>query len=213
MPLPWALRRRALSRCFGYEIAPDARLGFSVVLVGKLVLARHSGIGHLNYIKGADEVRLDASSFIGHLNWITAFPSDSGSGHFKSQPERRPRLHVGEHSAITNRHLIDCTGEVRIGRFTTFAGFRSQVLSHSIDLHLCQQRAQPISIGDYCFVGTGCILLGGAQLPNFSVLGAGSVLNKAFDTPYSLYAGAPSELRKPLSPDMAYFHRTKGFVW
>ena len=200
-------------RCFGYDIAPDARIGYSLVLIRRLVLAPRSGIGHLNYIKGADEVALGRCSGIGHLNWITAFPSGSETGHFASQPARAPRLVIGEHSAITNRHLIDCTDEVRIGNFTTFAGFRSQILTHSIDLRLSQQRAKPIVIGDYAFVGTGCVLLGGGRLPDFSVLGAGSVLNKPFDKTYTLYAGAPAEPRKALDPELAYFRRPTGFVW
>ena len=101
-----------------------------------------------------------------------------------------------------------------IGAFTTFAGFQSQILSHSIDLAASRQSSQPVTIGEYCFVGTNCVLLGGAVLPDRSVLGAKSLLNKAFtDTGY-LYGGVPA---KPLQPlpvaDTAYFHREVGMVY
>lgn len=98
---------------------------------------------------------------------------------------------VGEHSAITNRHLIDCTDRVTLGRFTTFAGFRSQILAHSIDLAECRQSARPVTIGDYCFVGTDCVLLGGSALPDCSVLAAKSLLNKPQSEPYTRTVACP----------------------
>jgi acetyltransferase-like isoleucine patch superfamily enzyme len=149
-------------------------------------------------------------SRLGNLNWITGFPV--GNKDFFAGEERRAELVIGEHAAVTHRHLIDCTNSVRIGRFTTFAGYRSQVLTHSIDLQRCRQASRPIAIGDYCFVGTNCVLLGGSALPDYSVLGASSVLNKAYSDPHQLYAGNPARPVKPLSREMEYFTRSTGFV-
>jgi acetyltransferase-like isoleucine patch superfamily enzyme len=126
--------------------------------------------------------------------------------------DRHPELLLGEHAAITNRHLIDCTDRVAIGRFTTFAGFRSQILTHSIDLAACRQHARPVSIGEYCFVGTACTVLGGASLPDCSVLGANSLLNKAFSETHCLYGGVPARPLSKLDAGLAYLHRTTGFV-
>jgi hypothetical protein len=51
--------------------------------------------------------------------------------------------------------------------------------SHSIDLHECRQSSKPFAIGEYCFVGTGCVILAGSELPDYSVLGASSLLNRS----------------------------------
>jgi acetyltransferase-like isoleucine patch superfamily enzyme len=121
-------------------------------------------------------------------------------------------LILGEHAAITNRHLIDCTDRVTIGKFTTIAGFQSQLLSHSIDIEKNRQDSKPICIGDYCFLGTNCVLLGGSALPDYSVLGAKSLLNKAHMETHRLYGGVPAKPLKELARDLAYFKRTEGFV-
>ncbi len=183
------------------------------MLVDKLVLGPDARIGHGNVIKGAALVRLAEQGFIGNGNWITGFPAGTGSRHFAHQPDRRPELHLGAHAAITNRHLIDCTHRVEIGAFTTFAGFRSQILTHSIDLQLARQHSEPITVGAYCFVGTDCVLLGGAALPDRSVLGAKSLLNKAYTDPGQLYAGVPARPVAPLPADAAYFSRETGFIY
>ena len=55
-------------------------------------------------------------------------------------------------------------------------------------------------------------MLGGAALPDRSVLGAGSVLNKAHTEECAVYAGQPAVRVKALDPEAAYFHRERGFV-
>jgi len=123
-------------------------------------------------------------------------------------------LYIKEHGAITNRHLIDCTASVIIGRFTTFAGFRSQILTHSINLKESRQRCKSVEIEDYCFVGTGSILLPGAVLPQKSILAAGAVLGEHLVDAGYLYGGAPAKKIKELSvSDYKYMNRDSGFIW
>ena len=70
-----------------------------------------------------------------------------------------------------------------------------------------------MTVGAYCFVGTNCVLLGGAALPDRSVLGAKSLLNKAFTEPGQLYGGVPAKLLQPIpQAETAYFHRQEGSV-
>lgn len=209
--LPWPFRRQMLRLCFGYQIARSARIGLAWVLPKRLVMEEGATIGNLTVCKNMDLVHMKAHSRIGRGNWITGFPSDP-SPHFADEPDRRPELILGEHSAITNRHLIDCTSRVTIGRFTTFAGFRSQILTHTIDVEKCRQRSRPVTIGDYCFTGTDCVLLGGSSLPNCSVLAAKSLLNKAFTEELALYGGVPARKLRPLAKDSLYFHRPEGYV-
>jgi acetyltransferase-like isoleucine patch superfamily enzyme len=171
----------------------------------------NSTIGTLTVCKGLKFLHLKQNSSIGRANWITGSPLGH-QRHYRHQHDRRPELIVGEHSAITNRHLIDCTNSVTIGAFTTFAGFRSQILTHSIELENCRQSSAPVTIGDYSFIGTDCVLLGGSSLPDHSVLGAKSLLNKQYSEPFWLYAGNPARPVDRLSEDMGYFKRQVGFV-
>jgi acetyltransferase-like isoleucine patch superfamily enzyme len=121
-------------------------------------------------------------------------------------------LTLGAHAAVTKSHHLDCTDRIDIGAFTTLAGYRSQLLTHSIDLAHNRQDAAPIVIGEYCFVGTAVVVLGGARLPARSVLGAKALLNHAHVEPGWLYAGVPARPVQALPEDAAYFRRTTGFV-
>jgi acetyltransferase-like isoleucine patch superfamily enzyme len=209
--LPWPLRRWTLQRCFGYQIHPTARIGLAWVRPKRLVMDAGTEIGMLTVCKNLDLIHMHAKSRIGRGNWITGFPSGP-SRHFAHEQERRPELILGEHAAITNRHLIDCTSRVVIGRFTTLAGFQSQILTHGIDLEECRQSSAPVTIGDFCFIGTNCVILGGSVLPCYSALAAKSLLNKPFEEDYSLYGGVPARSLKRLSREFRYFQRTTGMV-
>jgi acetyltransferase-like isoleucine patch superfamily enzyme len=209
--LPWQLRRAFLEKQFGYQIHPTARIGFAWILPNRLIMEERSSIGTATVCKNIDLLHLKAHAIIGRGNWITGFPLGP-SRHFAHQTDRRPELIIGEHSAITNRHLLDCTNSVTIGKFTTFAGFHSQIISHSIDLEQNRQSSGPVRVGDYCFVGTNSVLLGGSALPDFCILGAKSLLNKSFTETYQLYGGVPASPIKSLPHDYKYFQRTEGLV-
>ncbi|MBV9695418.1 MAG: acyltransferase [Gammaproteobacteria bacterium] len=209
--LPWALRRPLLCWLYGYRLHPRSRIGVAWIYPRHLSMEQGASIGHLTVIKGLDCVSLGAHASIGRLNWITAYPRGAGR-HFTHLTERQPVLQLGEHAAITHRHIIDCTERVRIGRFSTVAGYRSQILTHSVDLRECRQDAHPVEIGEYCFVSTACILLGGSGLPDHSVLGANALLNEVHQQPWRLYAGIPARPVAQLDPAAKYFTRARGFI-
>ena len=209
--LPWSMRRPLLEKQFGYSLHPTSRIGLAWVFPDRLVMEANTSIGHLTVCKNLALVHLQEHALIGRGNWITGFPLGP-SPHFAEETDRRPELIIGAHSAITHRHFIDCTNRITIGRFTTVAGFQSQMLTHSIDIEQNRQRSAPITVGDYCFVGTNSVLLGGSALPNYSVLGAKSLLNKSFSDTHQLYGGVPARPLQALPADYAYFQRTTGFV-
>ena len=211
--LPWGMRRSFLEKQFGYSIHPDSRIGLAWILPRRLIMEEGSRIGHFTLCKNIDLLHLGAHAVVGQLNWITGFPSGSASRHFAHQPDRRPELIIERHAGISSRHLIDCTARIRIGAFATIGGFRSQLLTHTIDFEHSRQTAEPIEIGEYSFTGTNSVMLGGSVLPHHSVLGAQSLLNKKWEEPYRLYAGVPAKPLKELSPELEYFRRTEGFVW
>lgn len=210
--LPWGMRRTFLEKQFGYSIHPSSRIGLAWIFPRRLIMEEGSRIGHFTLCKNIDLLHLGAHAVVGQLNWITGFPSGA-SRHFAHQPDRRPELIIETHAGISSRHLIDCTARVRIGAFATIGGFRSQLLTHTIDFEKSCQTAEPIEIGEYSFIGTNSVMLGGSVLPHHSVLGAQSLLNKKWDEPYRLYAGVPAKPLKELPAEMEYFRRKEGFVW
>lgn len=212
-PLPWRLRRVFFNGILGYKIDKTALISrWSLVLPAHLEMGPRSSVGPFTVCKGLELLRIEESGYIGALNWITAFPLRTGSGHFELDTARRPQLIVERHAAITSRHLIDCTDEVVVGAFSIVAGFRSQILTHSVDLRQSRQCCKPVHIGRHCFVGTACVCLGGSSLPDASVLGAHSLLNRQYSNPGYLYGGVPAKPIRPVDPESKYFSRTTGYV-
>ncbi len=210
--MPWSIRRRFLEIAFGFDLHRDSHIGFSIILPRRLIMEKGSRIGHLNVCKGAELLHLSAYASIANLNWITGFPLGD-SPHFSQDTKRAPELLLKPHAAISSRHLIDCTATVTIGAHSIVGGFHSQILTHSVDLHAARQSSAPIEIGDYCFLGTRCVLLGDSVLPHHSILGANSLLQRRWSDPYQLYAGSPATPIKPLSSEMGFFKRETGFIW
>jgi acetyltransferase-like isoleucine patch superfamily enzyme len=210
--LPWSLKRRVLNHYYKYELSPSAYIGLAWVFPSQMRLGPHARIASLTVAIHLDLIDMGEKARIGRSNWITGFPTGTNSPHFSHQVQRRAELVLGEHSAITKNHHIDCTNRIRIGAFTTIAGYRSQLLTHAIDLKENRQNSEPIEIGNYCFVGSSCIILGGSKLPDYSVLGAMSLLNKCHDQTWSLYAGQPARWLKSLDRNSGYFKRQRGSV-
>lgn len=182
------------------------------VFPNNLVMDEGARIDHFNVAVNLDCIEMKRKSKIGRGNWITGFPLRSTSKHFEHQTDRHPELILGEESAITKNHHLDCTDRIVIGRFTTIAGYHSQLLTHSIDVVQNRQDSAPITIGEYCFVGTNVVILGGASLPPRSVLGAKSLLNKSFAKEWVLYGGVPAKEISDIPREAGYFTRKDGFV-
>lgn len=211
--LPWALRRLILIKIWKYDIHSTASIGFAFIYPKKLTMAKGSKIHHFNVAINLESIILGENSSINRSNWITGFPEKAvGHKHFQHQKDRKSQLVLGKEASITKRHHLDCTNRITIGDYSTIAGYSSQFLSHSINIQENIQDSYPIHIGDYCFVGTNSVILGGSKLPSYSVLGAKSLLNKSFEEEYYLYAGVPAKPTKPINKDAKYFHRDSRFI-
>lgn len=210
--LPWFLRYRLLNIILGYSIHKKARIGFSIILAKNLIMEQNSKIGNLTLCNRIDLLFCKEYSQIGSLNYITGFAVNEINA-FSHVKERRCELIIGIHTHITSRHYFDCNGGIYIGDYTTIAGLRTQILTHSIDPYINRQDASQIFIGDYCFIGTNCTILKGSTLPNYTILGASSLLNKVFKESECLIAGVPAKLIKKIGTnDVKYFQRKNGFV-
>lgn len=201
MLFPWCVRRALLCFLFNYTIHPSARIGFSFVMPKRLEMGPGCCIGHLTICKwSVDALIMKESCAIGSSVMITGI-STSDQAHFGHVKDRHCELVLEKGVGIPSRKFFDCNGGIYIGEYTTVAGQWTQFLTHSIDIYNSRQDAKPIHVGKYCFIGTGCILLPGSRLPDYSVLGAGSILNKQYVESGRLYAGAPAVAKKKLNPE------------
>ena len=76
---PWPIRRWMLNAFFGYKIDRTAKIGLSWIRPRRLVVGKGSYIGHLNVVKGLDDLIIGEAVVIGRMNWITAFPSGNNA--------------------------------------------------------------------------------------------------------------------------------------
>lgn len=208
---PWPIRRRVMNALFGYSIHPTAVVGRSLILCRHLVMGPASRIGGGNFINAIDSVVLEEAAKIGSFNWISGLGGASNK-HFSDEVGRESALFIGRHASLTARHFVDCCNKVSIGAFSIVAGAQSQILTHAVDIREGRQRSAPVVIGEYCFVGTGSVILKGARLPNYSVLAAGSTLHRPFDAERTIYSGVPATAVKELDENCKFFLRETGFV-
>jgi acetyltransferase-like isoleucine patch superfamily enzyme len=211
--LPWRLKRLALQALFGYDLNPTSRIGFSWVYPSRsLKLGPHARITHGTVCRALDDLELAPYSQIGAFNWITGNSVDASSRFFIGETDRRSALSIGTHSAITSRHYVDCTNAITVGAFSTVAGVRSVLMTHEIDVRLGSQVSRPITVGDYCYIGTGCTLLPGAVVPDRSIVAAASLVRGGLEHPGRVYAGIPARAISELPADTPYFTRQQGIV-
>lgn len=210
MVLPWPVRRRALNALFGYDIAPSAHVGLSFLLCKQVSLGARARIGHFSMFGRGLHLQLGEEAIVGHLNWVGGIGLDSP--HFKGEQDRFPALVLAQGAIITSRHFLDCTNTISVGEFSTVAGWASQLITHGIAMSTNTQQSAAISIGKYCLVGSRATILKGAVLPDYSALGAASMLHRPQSEPHTLYSGCPAVPVAKLDADARYFSRTKAWV-
>lgn len=210
--LPWLVRRFFLTLLFGYKLSPSARLGLCVILAERLEMGDRSYIGHFTFINTIDRCIVGVDSRIGTLNWITG-TSSNNKKMFVGVEQRVCELIIGNHVRITSRHFLDCSAGIYIGSFTTIAGIGTKLFSHGIDVASSRQLAKPICVGEYCMIGSCCLILMGVSVANCCVVAAGSVVTQSADKSYALYAGVPARVKRSFEGvDIRYFRRIEGHV-
>jgi acetyltransferase-like isoleucine patch superfamily enzyme len=204
LALPARLRAELARKVFGWDIDPTAYIGRSVIMVGHVTMGPEASIGPFNVIRGLDELRLGRGATIGTRNWIQTHPIARRVIEAQGQ-SHDPSLIMGDWAKITVGHEIDVTDLVKIGEGAGLAGYRCQVLTHSLDLVRNQQVASPVEIGDYTGIMSGCILLAGTRVPSRCIVSAGSVITTKLTKEQTFYRGNPAEAVREL-PDLRAFH-------
>lgn len=204
---PWFLKRWLMRLFFGFELDPSSRIGFAWVLPGHLKMGPGAEIQHRTFAHRLDLIEMGEGAIIGRGNVITGWPRDL-PGEYETETERRSELIMEEQSCIVLRNYLDCSNSVRLGAYSYIGGTGTKVLTHYADIPTSVVRTAPVRIGHHCMVNSDCTITAGAVLPDCSVLGAKSLLNKAHSQDHRFYGGAPAEPIKELDPAFVYFHRS-----
>ncbi|MBC7899630.1 MAG: hypothetical protein H7070_06205 [Saprospiraceae bacterium] len=207
--LPSGLARVGLRLFFGYKIGKNVRIGFSIIDadecvigdnvsighlniftgIGKLSIGEHSRIGVLNIVRGGDEVNIGRYCEILRLNEINSIPEPDAVN------ETDPRFILGDGSMIAASHKIDFTDKVEFGKRVILGGRNSSIWTHN------RQSTEPVSIGDFSYIGSEIRIAPGGTIPAKCIVGIGSVITKAFEVENQLIAGVPAREVKELGEE------------
>lgn len=214
--LPGILARMAL-RALGHAIGPGARIGFSLLLVDRLVLQGGARIGHFNFLRlrrlvmrrgsyfgranlvhGPLSIALSARAAIGNRNKIVRGPI----GFVTNGPAL---LRLGELSKITADHRVDCTSSFWVGDFSTIAGTGTQIWTHGY-LHDEQGPGRyrvdgRVVIGNNVYVGSACILTTGVHIADGIIVGTGTTVARSLTEPGMYVSAGLRHLDRPADPD------------
>jgi acetyltransferase-like isoleucine patch superfamily enzyme len=179
----------ALLDCSDLSIDDDARIGHGVVFLrtGAVHVGEHASIGPLNVFRGGTRVELGSYSSLLRLNVVNAIPDHDCVGH----PESTFSLGYG--AIITASHWIDCTDRVSLGRRSILGGRHSSIWTHN------RRRSAPVSIGDYCYVGSEVRVAPGVRIADCTIVGLGSVVSNSLERTFTLAAGSPARVVRALT--------------
>lgn len=93
-------------------------------------------------------------------------------------------IELKENCGLSGSRIV-CSTKVSIGRYTII-GPDTLIYDRKIHEYLpecgwltCRKKTgKPITIGDYCYIGTRCVILKGVTIGDHCVVGAGSVIIK-----------------------------------
>jgi acetyltransferase-like isoleucine patch superfamily enzyme len=209
--LPSPLKIPIYRFLYHYQIGRNVRIGKSFIKVDTLFIDNNVIIGDNNRFENIPEVHIGAYSTIGNDNTFTS------SYEFTSQDSRKirknnPRLHIGSHCGISFYNYFDIQDEFTIGNFTTIAGVYSIFFTHYLNVIESAQSVKPISIGSYCMLGARVSLVPGAKIPDYCVVGMGSVITKPFLENHCLIGGNPAKVVKKFDKNARYFKRKMGYI-
>ena len=202
--LPQRLKHLIARRLLGWELHPTARIGRSLVMARHVRMGPESFIGAFNVIKDIENLHLGRGANIATRNWIVGVPLESA---IYDKPQRDPSLYLGEYAMITVGHDIDCADKVELKDHAVIAGFRSSVLTHSLNLVNDKFVTGPVVLEEYGVLMSNCTMMTGTRVPAGSVISARSVVNTRLTAERTFYRGNPAEAVRELPETLKFYQR------
>lgn len=103
-------------------------------------------------------------------------------------------IRIGERTNLQDNTVVHVTNK----KFPTYIGSNVTV-GHGAIIHAC-------TIGDFCLIGMGAIILDDAKIGAYSLVAAGAVVTMGMEIPEgSMVAGVPAKVIRPLRDDERTF--------
>lgn len=203
-------------RSLGHSMAPNARIGFSLLLVDRLVMKVDASIGHGNLVQ-VRRLLLDRKARIGRANILSGpisiclkMHAEIGNrnkvlrGPIPSVNYGTATFKLGRNSKITADHRIDCTQSVVLGFDSILAGSGSQLWTHGY-VHEPNEGGRyrvdgPIVIGNSVYIGSSSIITTGARIAHNIIVGAGTTVASNLDQPGMYVSATVRRLERPINP-------------
>jgi acetyltransferase-like isoleucine patch superfamily enzyme len=97
-------------------------------------------------------------------------------------------------------NYIQAIGQICIGDYTQIAP-NVGIISSNHDVHDNSKHIISfVSIGKYCWIGMGAVILPGVVLGDFTIVAAGAIVTKSFEEGYCIIGGNPAKKIKNLDP-------------
>jgi len=199
-----------LRRLLGQSIGRGSKIRFgTLLLVNSVNIGKGVSLGPLCFIK-AEKLTLGDHSRIKPLSYVSTRIITFGQ-YVHSSPfviisgefNEHSFLDVGDHSRIFPFCLLDTGEGIRVGKQTA-VGTGTYIYTHgswSDYLHGGPILLGSVNIGDHVQIPTRVIILPNVEIGNYSIIGAGSFVNKAFG-PNLLIAGSPAKVIKEVNHEL-----------
>lgn len=100
-------------------------------------------------------------------------------------------------------------GGLKIGDYTQIAP-NVGIITANHDLYDNRKYVgKPVTIGKYCWIGMGALIMPGVRLGDYTIVGAGAVVTKSFPEGYCVIGGNPAKIIKTLDPQKCVFHKSR----
>jgi maltose O-acetyltransferase len=130
-------------------------------------------------------------------------PSTS-SIHWRAEFYALEGITIGDYTTIGDSVFLDGRSGLTIGTSVNLGSHvRIWTRQHDIDAPDFAEVGAPVTIGDYAYLGSGCIVLPGVTIGKGGVVGACSVVTKDVP-PFTLVAGVPARVIRERSRELDY---------
>ena len=203
--LPQRAKHWVGRRFLGWDIHPTAYVGRSLIRVRHLTMAKYSSIGPFNVIRDLEHLRLDEGANIGSRNWIIGVPLESVI--YPNAKNRDPSLVMGKYTILTTGHEVDCADRVELKDYACVAGFRSAILTHSLNFVTDRFVTGSVVFQERGVLLSGCTMMTGTQVPARSIVSAGSIVSTKLTAEQTFYRGNPAEAVRSLPDNLKFYER------
>jgi serine acetyltransferase len=105
-------------------------------------------------------------------------------------------------------NYIQAMGKIYIGDYSQI-GPNVGIITGNHDITDNRKHiVKDVSIGKYCWIGMGAIVLPGVELGDYTIVAAGSIVTKSFSDGYQVIGGNPAKLLKKIDKQVCVFHKS-----